>query len=187
MHQVFLKYLHKSDKNTIIYITPNTAYYTFLHIKLSSFFYSTQLIDIFAYELPINKNDLPNFEVTSNIVIPAQSSTIVVYNFHSLLTQQRFFFFINTSSKPLIAKKNLNTFSITSLSELFMNANWLEREAAELHGIFFHNKKDVRNLMLQYGDTSAPLKKSFPSIGIKEIFYDASTDLLIQAPVSIQF
>jgi hypothetical protein len=41
--------------------------------------------------------------------------------------------------------------------------------------------------MLPYGDTSAPMRKSFPSIGVKEIFYDSLTDLLIQNPVSIQF
>lgn len=41
--------------------------------------------------------------------------------------------------------------------------------------------------MLTYGDTSAPLRKSFPSIGIKEVFYDSVSDLLIQNPVSIQF
>ena len=57
----------------------------------------------------------------------------------------------------------------------------------ELHGIFFSNKKDLRNLMLTYGDTSAPMRKSFPSIGIKEIFYDSTSDLLIHNPVSIQF
>jgi hypothetical protein len=41
--------------------------------------------------------------------------------------------------------------------------------------------------MLQYGDTTAPMKKSFPSIGLREIFYDSTTDFLIQNPVSIQF
>jgi hypothetical protein len=41
--------------------------------------------------------------------------------------------------------------------------------------------------MLTYGDTSAPMRKSFPSIGIKEIFYDSNSDLLIQNAVSIQF
>lgn len=56
-----------------------------------------------------------------------------------------------------------------------------------MHGFFLIGKKDIRNLMLQYGDTSSPLKKSFPSIGTKEIFYDSSSDLLIQNPVSIQF
>jgi hypothetical protein len=29
--------------------------------------------------------------------------------------------------------------------------------------------------------------KSYPSIGIREIFYDSITDNLIQNPVSIQF
>jgi NADH:ubiquinone oxidoreductase subunit C len=41
--------------------------------------------------------------------------------------------------------------------------------------------------MLPDGDTSAPMRKSFPSIGVKEVFYDSLTDLLIQNPVSIQF
>ena len=41
--------------------------------------------------------------------------------------------------------------------------------------------------MLTYGDTSSPMRKSFPSIGIKEIYYDATTDLLIQTPISLQF
>lgn len=41
--------------------------------------------------------------------------------------------------------------------------------------------------MLPYGDTSAPMKKSFPSVGLREIFYDSITDTLIQNPVSIQF
>jgi hypothetical protein len=84
-------------------------------------------------------------------------------------------------------KKNINWNSLNSITELFLNANWLEREISELHGIFFLGKKDLRNLMLPYGDTSSPMRKSFPSIGIKEIFYDSTTDLLIQTPVSLQF
>jgi NADH:ubiquinone oxidoreductase subunit C len=56
-----------------------------------------------------------------------------------------------------------------------------------MHGIFFSGKKDLRNLMLQYGDTSAPLQKNFPSIGIREIFYDTVSDLLVQNPITVQF
>jgi hypothetical protein len=40
--------------------------------------------------------------------------------------------------------------------------------------------------MLQYGDTSMPFKKSSPSIGVKEVFYDSVNDVLIQVPVSVQ-
>nr|YP_010049599.1 NADH dehydrogenase subunit 9 [Halteria grandinella]QPL16004.1 NADH dehydrogenase subunit 9 [Halteria grandinella] len=181
-NQVFLKYLYRSDKNTNIYITENNFYYLTLHIKLSSLFYSTQLTEIFSYEIPFNKNINKNDQNISLI-----NNSILVYNFHSILFQQRFFLFVISNTKQNIKKNNINWNSLNSITELFLNANWLEREVSELHGIFFSNKKDLRNLMLTYGDTSAPMRKSFPSIGIKEVFYDSTTDLLIQNPVSIQF
>jgi NADH:ubiquinone oxidoreductase subunit C len=54
-----------------------------------------------------------------------------------------------------------------------------------MHGGTFIGKKDIRNLMLQYGDSSAPLQKSFPSIGLREMFYDPIKDVVVQNPVSI--
>ena len=54
-------------------------------------------------------------------------------------------------------------------------------------GIFFENKKDIRNLLLQYGDTSTPFRKSYPSIGTKETIYDSTDDYIKQNKVSIQF
>lgn len=47
-------------------------------------------------------------------------------------------------------------------------------------------KKDLRNLMLQYGDSTAPFQKLFPTIGIKEMVYDIVKDTLVQVQVSIQ-
>lgn len=182
-NQVFLKYLHRNDKNLNIYINESNLYYLALHIKLSSLFYSTQLVDIFTYELPINNNNI----ISNNSKIAMNGNFIVVYNFHSIIFQQRFFIFVVSNNKHNLNKNNTSWVSLNSITELFLNANWLERENAELHGIFFTGKKDLRNLMLPYGDTSAPMKKSFPSIGIREIFYDSVTDLLVQNPVSIQF
>jgi NADH-quinone oxidoreductase subunit C len=77
-------------------------------------------------------------------------------------------------------------FTVNSISELYPNASWLEREVAELHGTVFNNKKDLRNLMLQYGDTSTPFRKSSPSIGVKEFYYDSVNDILSQVPVTLQ-
>jgi len=62
----------------------------------------------------------------------------------------------------------------------------LEREVSELYNITFDGKKDTRNLMLQYGDNSAPFQKFFPSIGLKEMFYDVLNDLIIQQNVTYQ-
>jgi NADH:ubiquinone oxidoreductase subunit C len=183
-NQIFLKYLQRNDKNLNVYINENNLYFLALHLKLSSLFYSTQLSDMFAYETPNNTN-VNNIQNSDKIALV--NNSILVYNFHSVMFQQRFFIFVILNSKQNINKTSTSWSSLKSITELFLNANWLEREISELHGIFFLGKKDLRNLMLPYGDTSAPMRKSFPSIGIKEIFYDSVTDLLIQTPVSLQF
>lgn len=112
---------------------------------------------------------------------------MLVYNFHVMNTQNRFFIFtqgfgIDNNSNNLRLKSN----SIFSVTELYSSANWLERECAELHGLFFNGKKDLRNLMLQYGDSSSPFQKSFPTIGLKEMFYNPVKDTIVQNPISIQ-
>jgi len=185
-NQIFLKYLNRNDKNLNIYINQSNLYFLALHIKLSSLFYSTQLCEIFAYETFSNNNQL-NFNNNFNSKIPLTNNSIIVYNFHCILFQQRFFIFSLLSNKKNIKNKTILLNSLNSITELYLNANWLEREVSELHGIFFNNKKDLRNLMLTYGDVSAPMRKSFPSIGIKELFYDTTTDLLINNKISIQF
>ena len=183
-NQLFLKYLIRSDKNTCFFLPSKNFYFLVLHLKLSSIFYSTQLSDMFSYELPTSHDLLIKSQNPINFSL---SNQILVYNFHSILNQQRFFIFVINNPSPFITKNACFNTPLNSISELFLNANWLEREAAELHGLFFAGKKDLRNLLLQYGDTSAPMQKSFPSVGVREIFYDSVTDSLIQVPVSLQF
>jgi len=82
--------------------------------------------------------------------------------------------------------QKLNFLNLKSIVELFPNANWLEREVSELYGFAFENKKDTRNLMLQYGDMSSPFQKFLPSIGLKEMYYDSINDILCQTRVTTQ-
>ena len=107
---------------------------------------------------------------TQNLI--KSQSIVTVYNFHSLQTCDRFYFFILNNFGSNNSTGTMFNTNFTSITELFPAANWLEREAAELHGVSFSGKKDLRNLMLQYGDTSAPFQKSFPSIGLKEMYYN---------------
>jgi NADH:ubiquinone oxidoreductase subunit C len=146
-------------------------YYTVLHLKLASAARSSQLIEIFAYENPTSPLSNDSYSTPSN--------PIVVYQFHNLFSQERLFLFTTSLKSTLWA-------SPKSISELFSTASWLEREVGEMHGICFEGKKDLRNLMLQYGDASAPFRKSYPSIGVKEVVFDSVTDTLVQVPVSIQ-
>lgn len=170
---LYLTHNIHGSKNISVVIPQNLLYYSSIHLRFSSIFYSSQLVDIFAYELPLSNSMLNSKPILSN-------STIVVYNFHNLTYQERFFLFCVDSSPQF------SSFRLNSIAELYPNASWLEREVSEFHGIIFNNKKDLRNLMLQYGDTSAPFQKSSPTIGVKEVFYDSVNDILVQTPVSLQ-
>ena len=153
-------------KEVIMVIPQNYFYFLALHFKLSTIWYSTQLVELFAYDSPVV---LQNHSV---------SQTVVSYNFHNLFSNQRFFIFTWNST--------LGNSGLKSVSSLFANSSWLEREASEMSGVIFEGKEDLRNLLLTYGDSSSPLRKSVPSVGFKEIYYDINNDLLVQTPVTLQ-
>jgi NADH:ubiquinone oxidoreductase subunit C len=183
----FVNNLAQRSKNTNVCINNNALFFSCTHMKMSSSFYSTQLCDMFAYEIlstsSHSQNQNPSFKYSQ---LNKSQSTIVVYNFHSLHSQNRFFLFTQNISSTVKSKFLSKNDSLDSIAELFPAANWLEREIAELHGVSFFGKKDLRNLMLQYGDSTAPFQKSFPSIGIKEIFYSPIKDTLVQNHLSLQ-
>jgi len=167
----------KNQKSINVLVAQRDFYFLALHFKLSTVWYSTQLIDIFAYGLPTQRlsrsGESGKYKQTAD--------SVVVYNFHNLFNQERVFVFTSDTSGGSSSEPGLK-----SVTNLFANAAWLEREVAEMSGIAFDGKSDLRNLMLPYGDVTSPLKKSFPSAGFKEIFYDINNDMLIQAPNSLQ-
>lgn len=173
----FIENKANSIKNNSLLISNRFMYYLSLHLRLSSLTYTTQLVDIFCYELPNTIKSNNN----------KSSSSVVVYNFNSFLNQDRIFVFCSNFKKSSVSRSLINeSVSLNSISEIFSSANWLERENSELHGVNFSGKKDLRNLLLQYGDSSFPFQKSFPSIGLKEMFFNPIKDTLIQSNISLQ-
>ena len=161
---------------------PQYLLYMSTHFRFSSAFPITQLTDIMSYEVPSSSPLM----TTKPSYLP-EASSVVIYNFHSLYSQDRFFVFTQPGYAGVIDTTNQNNnVSLSSVTEVYSSANWLEREVAELNGVSFSGKKDLRNLMLQYGDASHPFKKSFPSIGLKEMFYDPIKDTIVQNPLSVQ-
>ena len=179
---VFVNNIAQKSKNINITVSNSHLFYLCTHLKLATPFYTTQLSDMLAYE--VLQNSISNNNSTNNWSKP--QNTIIVYNFHSFHSQNRFFLFTQTLTSSTKSKFLKINDSSDSIAELFPAANWLEREISELHGVNFSGKKDLRNLMLQYGDTTAPFQKLFPSIGVKELFYDPLKDTLIQKNVSVQ-
>ena len=188
---MFINNTAQKSKNTDIMVPHTLLTYLMLHFRFSSIFYSSQLADIFAYEVLSNKNSAEtNFKLPNLKILKTNTkthSTVVVYNVHSMYTQDRFFIFTSITGHSASSGTRLQpTSNLSSIAELFPAANWLEREASELHGINFSGKKDLRNLMLQYGDSTAPFQKSFPSIGLREMYYEPLKDTLVQNPITLQ-
>jgi len=186
INYVFINNIAQRSKNVNLTLSNTHLFYLCTHIKLASPFYTTQLCDMLAYEVLQNSpnNQLDNGSPQNTWSKP--QNTVIVYNFHSFHSQNRFFIFTQTSSSFTKSKFLKTSDSSESVAELFPAANWLEREISELHGVNFAGKKDLRNLMLQYGDTTSPFQKLFPSIGVKELFYDPLKDTLVQKNVSVQ-
>lgn len=167
---MFLDNKIHSVKSTSVLLSKSLLYYLIMHFRMTSNFYTSQLVDIFAYNLPVSSKQ--DFDLSDD--------SILVYNLHNLNFQNRFYLFTaGLSSK-------VKQLPLLSVAEIFPNANWLEREIAELHGSLFGGKKDVRNLMLQYGDSSNPFLKFYPSVGYKEMIYDVFLGIVIQQNTTVQ-
>lgn len=182
---VFINNLLQSQKVDNLFLSSSSFYFLSLHLRFSTLFYSTQLVDIFSYEVPavINAGNVASIQ-NQNL----GSSSVLAYNYHILNSHNKIIVFTKGSSfEPSSYSTGPRSgVLISSITELFSAANWLEREASELSGVSFLGKKDLRNLMLQYGDTTTPFKKSFPTVGLKEMFYNPIKDTIIQNPVSLQ-
>jgi NADH-quinone oxidoreductase subunit C len=74
---------------------------------------------------------------------------------------------------------------IPSVNEIWNSANWFEREAFDLFGIFFIGHNDLRRILTDYGFIGHPFRKDFPLIGEMEVRYDFKQKRIIYDPVSI--
>lgn len=177
LYNKFYKYLvlrSEKSNNISVVFKNNKNYYFLLHARLSTNFFVHQLVDMFTYETVVRcSSGTPRGSSFHN-------NFILVYNLHNLFSNNRVFVFTR-----VLLQADLYPAAATA-TKLFANTNWLEREIAELCGVHFFLKKDLRNLMLQYGDASTPLKKSFPSIGFRETTYDIASDSVIQANLDLQ-
>ena len=75
--------------------------------------------------------------------------------------------------------------SVPTVTHLYMAANWAEREAWDMFGIFFAGHPDLRRLLTDYGFEGHPLRKDFPLTGHVEVRYDDNQRRVVNEPVHL--
>merc|ERR1711981_1073929 len=99
----------------------------------------------------------------------------LVYSFLSVRYNSRIFI-----------KIYLNEFVIiNTISDLYLSANWSEREVWDMFGIFFSGHQDLRRILNNYGFNGYPLRKDFSVIGYFGVRYDDCSKYIISESVEM--
>ena len=99
----------------------------------------------------------------------------VVYNLLSLKLNQRLRLKVATDEDS----------PVPSVAGVWNAANWFEREAWDLFGIYFSDHPDLRRLLTDYGFEGHPLRKDFPLTGYVEVRYDEEQKRVVYEPVRL--
>jgi NADH-quinone oxidoreductase subunit C len=117
--------------------------------------------------------------VSLNRPVPLQNNSrfAVVYHVLSTVKNHRLRIKVWVDDERLI---------VPSVHTIWKSANWFEREAYDLYGIFFDGHPDLRRILTDYGFIGHPFRKDFPLSGHVEMRYDAASQKVIYDPVDIE-
>lgn len=141
-----------------IYIAPPAVIPVFKFLKNHTAAQFTQVSDITGVDYPTRSY---RFEVVYNLLSVYHNSRIRVKTYADEVTP------------------------IPSITSLYDGANWYEREAYDLFGIFFVGHPDLRRIMTDYGFDGHPLRKDFPLTGYTEVRYDEEKKRIVVEPLEM--
>lgn len=74
---------------------------------------------------------------------------------------------------------------VPSIINLYINANWWEREVWDMYGIYFEQHTDLRRILTDYGFEGYPMRKDFPLSGFEEVRYDGNKKRVVSEPIEL--
>lgn len=144
--------------------------------ELSINIYFNKMVPIFFF---LKNHTNTQFKVLSDICvvdyINKKKRFEIIYNLLSI----RF----NTRLKVKILINELQP--VDSIISIYRTANWYEREAWDMFGIFFINHPDLRRILTDYGFEGHPLRKDFPLSGYLEVYYNELKKRVVYEPINL--
>ena len=74
---------------------------------------------------------------------------------------------------------------VPTVTTLWPNAGWLEREVFDLYGVLFAGNTDLRRILTDYGFEGHPFRKDFPLTGYTELRYSEDEKRVVYEPVEL--
>ena len=74
---------------------------------------------------------------------------------------------------------------VQSVTHLWPNAGWLEREVFDMFGVTFIGNQDLRRILTDYGFEGHPFRKDFPMTGYPELRYSEEEKRVVYEPVEL--
>ncbi|KAJ3176497.1 putative NADH-ubiquinone oxidoreductase 30.4 kDa subunit, mitochondrial [Geranomyces variabilis] len=141
-----------------LYVAPTALIPTMLFLRDHSACQFKQIADIAGVDYPTRAN---RFEIVYNMLSLRYNARIRVKTYA-------------TEVSP-----------VPSVTPLFAGANWFEREAYDMYGIYFVNHPDLRRILTDYGFEGHPMRKDFPLTGYVEVRYDDEKKRVVAEPIEM--
>ena len=74
---------------------------------------------------------------------------------------------------------------VPTVTTLWPNAGWLEREVFDMYGVTFAGNPDLRRILTDYGFEGHPFRKDFPLTGYVELRYSEEDKRVVYEPVEL--
>ena len=74
---------------------------------------------------------------------------------------------------------------VPTVTTLWPNAGWLEREVFDMYGVLFDGNTDLRRILTDYGFEGHPFRKDFPLTGYVELRYSEEDQRVVYEPVKL--
>jgi NADH-quinone oxidoreductase subunit C len=74
---------------------------------------------------------------------------------------------------------------VPTVTTLWPNAGWYEREVYDMYGVLFAGNTDLRRILTDYGFQGHPFRKDFPLTGYVELRYSEEDKRVVYEPVRL--